>query len=182
MEKKDRIKDRKRYFIHRPGKGFTMVELVVVLVILAILAAVAVPALLGYIDSSREKHYVTDAESAMTATQAALTEIYNDGGNRLIPDRRAKAKETAGAEDGSEFTVWTRNLLKDGTTTATSENIASYTIMFAKYVAADGKVVVYRDDTWTLYDSVAEAKSGESPALKADGEVSGSTPDNVIYV
>ena len=182
MEKKDCIKDRKRSFIHKPEKGFTMVELIVVLVILAIIAAVAVPALIGYIDSSREKHYYTDAEAALTATQAALTEIYNDGGNRLIPDRRAKAKETAGAEDGSEFTVWTKNLLLDGSTTATSENIASYTISFAKYVASDGKVVVFRDDTWTLFDSEAEAKSGDSPALDPEGNVSGSTSDNVIYV
>ena len=32
------------------NKGFTLVELIVVLVILAILAAILVPALLGYID------------------------------------------------------------------------------------------------------------------------------------
>ena len=36
-------------------KGFTMVELIVVLVILAIIAAVAVPALLGFTDSAKEK-------------------------------------------------------------------------------------------------------------------------------
>ena len=37
------------------NKGFTLVELIVVLVILAILAAILVPALLGYIDKAREK-------------------------------------------------------------------------------------------------------------------------------
>ena len=40
------------------NKGFTLVELIVVLVILAILAAILVPALLGYIDRAREKQYV----------------------------------------------------------------------------------------------------------------------------
>ena len=34
-------------------KGFTLVELIVVLVILAILAALLVPALTGYIDKAR---------------------------------------------------------------------------------------------------------------------------------
>ena len=37
----------------RNNKGFTLVELIVVLVILAILAAILVPALLGYIGRQR---------------------------------------------------------------------------------------------------------------------------------
>ena len=36
-------------------KGFTLVELIVVLVILAILAALLVPALIGYIDRANEE-------------------------------------------------------------------------------------------------------------------------------
>lgn len=36
-------------------KGFTLVELIVVLVILAILAALLIPALTGYIDRANEE-------------------------------------------------------------------------------------------------------------------------------
>ena len=36
--------------LRKNDKGFTLVELIVVLVILALLAAILVPALLGYID------------------------------------------------------------------------------------------------------------------------------------
>ena len=54
------------------NKGFTLVELIVVLVILAILAAILVPALLGYIDRARQKQYVLNAKSALTATQAEM--------------------------------------------------------------------------------------------------------------
>ena len=36
-------------------RGFTLVELIVVLVILAILAALLIPALTGYIDKARKK-------------------------------------------------------------------------------------------------------------------------------
>ena len=60
-------------------KGFTLVELIVVLVILAILAAILVPALLGYIDRAKEKQYVLNAKSALTATQAEFSSMYGEG-------------------------------------------------------------------------------------------------------
>ena len=58
------------------NKGFTLVELIVVLVILAILAAILVPALLGYIDKARNGQYLEEAHSIYTAVQAYGTEQY----------------------------------------------------------------------------------------------------------
>ncbi len=60
------------------NKGFTLVELIVVLVILAILAAILVPALLGYIDRAREKQVTTNAEAALVATQGLMADAYKD--------------------------------------------------------------------------------------------------------
>ncbi len=42
------------------GKGFTLVELIVVLVILAILAALLIPALTKYIDRAKNKSIVAE--------------------------------------------------------------------------------------------------------------------------
>ena len=57
-------------------KGFTLVELIVVLVILAILAALLVPALTGYIDKAKEKKITAEAKGVWTAAQAAASEYY----------------------------------------------------------------------------------------------------------
>ncbi|MBP3233965.1 MAG: type II secretion system protein [Eubacterium sp.] len=63
------------------NKGFTLVELIVVLVILAILAAILVPALLGYIDRAREKQVTTNAEAALVASQALMADAYKTFAN-----------------------------------------------------------------------------------------------------
>ncbi len=57
-------------------KGFTLVELIVVLVILAILAAILVPALLGYIDRAKTQQHVLDGKSILTAAQAEASSMY----------------------------------------------------------------------------------------------------------
>lgn len=60
-------------------KGFTLVELIVVLVILAILAAILVPALLGWVDEARKAQDIVNARALMTAVQAQMTEEYGNG-------------------------------------------------------------------------------------------------------
>lgn len=59
-------------------KGFTLVELIVVLVILAILAAILVPALLGWIDKAKEKQRVLDCRSIYMEVQSDAARQYAD--------------------------------------------------------------------------------------------------------
>lgn len=60
-------------------KGFTLVELIVVLVILAVLAALLIPSLTGYVDKAVEKRVLIQARSVMTAAQATIDEAYAKG-------------------------------------------------------------------------------------------------------
>lgn len=58
-------------------KGFTLVEVIVVLVILAILAAILVPTMTGYIDKANEKVVVSEARAVLMALQVEASDAYN---------------------------------------------------------------------------------------------------------
>ena len=65
-------------------KGFTLVELIVVLVILAVLAAMLVPALTGYIQRARQEKDYQMAATVLTACQSAATYQYSVDGDKTI--------------------------------------------------------------------------------------------------
>lgn len=84
------------------NKGFTLVELVVVLIILAVLAAIIVPTVVGYIDQARAKKYLPNAKQCFEAAQAMFSKQY--GLNTEVPDgdpvvSDARVASTSGNED-----------------------------------------------------------------------------------
>ncbi len=145
------------------NKGFTLVELIVVLVILAILAAILVPALLGYIDRAREKQYVLNAKSALTAAQAELSSLYGEDTNKITAARTKTIWSTADVP-GREFYVYTSAQLKNDTK-ADSTNHASYTIAGAVYHETDNVYLAFNGKSWTSYATKDEAEA----AITAEG-------------
>lgn len=55
-------------------KGFTLIELIVVIAILGILAAVLIPKFTGFQDKARRTQVVTDAKQIATALDSLVTE------------------------------------------------------------------------------------------------------------
>ncbi|NBK97554.1 MAG: prepilin-type N-terminal cleavage/methylation domain-containing protein [Erysipelotrichia bacterium] len=64
--------------LRKNKKGFTLVEVIVVLVILAILIAIAVPSVMKYIDDANEAKYLAQARGAMIAMESEITKDYAD--------------------------------------------------------------------------------------------------------
>lgn len=114
------------------NKGFTLVELIVVLVILAILAAILVPALLGYIDRAKGQQVVLNAKACLTAAQAEMSSLY------------ATAKDTSKPMTSMPSASSTRIL---NTADVPADNLVigvkeggkhdNFTVVYVKYVEGD---------------------------------------------
>ena len=111
-------------------KGFTLVELIVVLAILAILAAMLVPALTGYIDKANKQKVVAECRQVVMAAQTETSTLY------------------ASQNGGSLATyVDTDNAVANKIKTL-SETTGTFAITFT----ADGKVksVNYNNSGWVI--------------------------------
>ena len=64
------------------NKGFTLIEIVIVIVIIAILAAMLVPSLTQWIDKSKIKTFTSACGTIKTAASSAVAENYATTGNK----------------------------------------------------------------------------------------------------
>ena len=141
-------------------KGFTLVELIVVLVILAILAAILVPALLGWIDEAKKKQYQLEARNVYVAAQALADEWYAKADDAI--DATTLASDLNADIDGRLASLADLdNIDVNSVTPAGTENIRdSYTIVgmdIAFTSAQDGATVnatLSQADGWVIGEVV----------------------------
>ncbi len=140
-------------------KGFTLVELIVVLVILAILAAIMVPALLGWIDKAKEKQYVLEARNVYMAAQAKASEFYASGDAAKTLDslkaQAAKNDDVADIQDMADIKELNIKDITASEATGLDDKHKPYTIgsMQIEFVSSDGNTVEASMDggnSWTI--------------------------------
>lgn len=139
-------------------KGFTLVELIVVLVILAILAALLVPALTGYIDKARNKQIIAETRSAVMAAQTLVDEAY------------AQSTKAVEAADGEKKSIMV------GDKEVTYEAIAKLAELDKDKISelkitAEGKLtqLVYTDGKVCYYSTATTAPSVTGELLENNG-------------
>lgn len=132
-------------------KGFTLVELIVVLVILAVLAALLVPALTGYIDKAKEKSVVAEARMILQAVQTEVSEIYGTSDWKQIGKigtiASANGMPFTGDSQGNEWEEKCKSRYKDIVNLAEVPSLSDGTGKFMAGILATGKVriLVYND-------------------------------------
>lgn len=128
-------------------KGFTLVELIVVLVILAILAALLIPALTGYIDKAKEKNVIAKTRQIVMAAQTLADEEYAKINDATTAVTFIYTGTVAGKTDGQVLVI--ADTASDNTVEALSEvtGLSATNVSIADLTAGESKVtsVVYFD-------------------------------------
>ncbi|MCI2061766.1 MAG: prepilin-type N-terminal cleavage/methylation domain-containing protein [Eubacteriaceae bacterium] len=117
-------------------KGFTLVEIIVVLVILAILAAILIPSMVGYIDKANSKTAVVEARSCVMAAQTVVSENYKTGTTSAVDDTMLADINNLAEMSDKCGVLKTTDITLDGAKIAT-----------LKMTSSNGKVVTYTRST-----------------------------------
>ena len=159
------------------NKGFTLVELIVVLVILAILAAILVPALLGYIDRAKGSQILLNAKAALTAAQAEASNAYGTSKETSKTALTAKTADIAKTADVSGKFYF----VTGGNNKASDKAHAAWTVTYFAYTdeasPTDDSPAVYFD-----YSTKSWVENSNWKDAKTAVDNGGKTADSSITV
>lgn len=146
-------------------KGFTLVELLVVLVILTILAAAIIPSMMGFIDRAKKESIAAEQRSVLLAAQVEVNEMYGKGllkedtgtpGKMAITGDHLTAIQTVADLPGKIESVTVTKNTKD----VTGKDDDHWTITKAEYTDKEGKLT---------YTYTAELTNGKLEGKWNDG-------------
>lgn len=118
-------------------KGFTLIEIIVVVVILAVLMAVAVPSLLKYLDTAQEAPALTETHAIVTAAQKRVIEKYSQTKDENIFLNTTDNK-------------WIEDFVNEGGKIQGSVTVTNKEITRLLYKASNGLYVLYENQEYKI--------------------------------
>lgn len=144
--------------LRRNKKGFTLVEVIVVLVILAILIAIAVPSVMKYIDDANEAKYLAEARAIYVAAEAEVTKDYADDrklNNSIYNDNNTDESLEGAVQRAVGLTATPTIVTTPALDTAdlNPNNITAYTVTFVSPSSSTSVTVeIQKNGTATIVD------------------------------
>ncbi len=112
-------------------KGFTLIEIAIVLVIIAILAAILVPNLLKWVDKSKDTKMLSAAKTVKDCVVAEFADMHKNG-EELGADETAYDEDFWSAVSDAAGTTVTNDSKKNGYVQFTVENDTLKTFSYTK--------------------------------------------------
>ena len=134
-------------------KGFTLIELMIVIAIIGILAAIAIPAYQNYVIRAQ----ATEGSSIIGSLETAFEECYANSGSAKSCDSNSAVGIPASKTISGTY-VGSAKLTNPGQITVTynanaNANIAAKTVIWTAYKSLDGNI------TWVCNDGTATTKA-----------------------
>lgn len=142
------------------NKGFSLVELIVVIAIMAVLVGVLAPQLIKYVEKSREATDIQNADSIATAIKT----YYSD--KETYPEKVTVVLTSGAAASVAATDSQTSEALTDAGLNATKLKGKNWNNITIEYTPADGKVlykVTYQANKTNYYTTGQNGSSQISP-------------------
>ena len=134
-------------------RGFTLIEIIVVVVILAVLMAVAVPSVLKYINTADEAPALTECHAIVTASQ------------KRVLDNYSKTREDVYSLSSDDI-KWIEDFVNEGGTIQGNITVKQNEVTRLIYLSSNGLYVLYDKNKNPEYSIISKEEANNDRVIQ----------------